>query len=48
MAAIDTTLTVTAWKVRTDDAGKSVLVMQATGGGATWEAVLPDVSLRSS
>lgn len=47
MAATDTTLTVTAWKVRTDDTGKRILVMTATGGGATWEVLLPDASFQS-
>lgn len=48
MATTDTTLTVTAWKVRQDDAGKRILVMTATGGGATFETLLPDVSIQSA
>ena len=47
MAATDTTLTVTAWKIRTDDAGKRILVMTATADGTTYEVLLPDASFQS-
>ena len=46
--ATDTTLTVTGWAVRTSDNGTRLLVMTATGGGATWEVIMPDVSLKSA